>query len=289
MTLSLIISTLNEGPELVETLKSVVAGSLVPSETIVIDDGGTDDSCAALDSDFWREQRIVVHRAGREGIATARNIGARSAAGANLVFLDAHCRLDNQCLASLEAALALRPDAILAPAMCDIGAATYGCGARLIDPALRIKWLMPEDKPFSVVPIVPGGCMALRKATFDRLGGFGAFRELGQEDIEFSLRAWRLGVDLLAVPHARLAHKFRQYPPYPLNSASRGYNLARVALIHFDGARRADCLRSLVGTPRGCEVLVDAIASDWQEEKQALDARSAKSAVAYFDRFGDWR
>jgi hypothetical protein len=35
----------------------------------------------------------------------------------------------------------------------------------------------------------------------------------------------------------------------------------------------------------GCEVLVDAIASYWQE---ALDARSLRSADAYFDRFGDW-
>jgi glycosyltransferase involved in cell wall biosynthesis len=289
VTLSVIISTLNEGLELRETLKSVVAGSLVPGEIIVIDDGGTDDSCILLTSDFLRDYRVTMRHIERSGTAAARNEGARLATGANLVFLDAHCRVDDHCLALLDAALASQPDAIVAPAMGDFGTAVYGCGARLIDAALRIKWLMPEDKPFSTVPIAPGGCIALRKATFDRLGGFGAFRELGQEDVEFSLRAWRLGVDLLAVPDARLVHKFRQYPPYPLSSASRGYNLARVALIHFDGRRRADCLRSLVGTPRCGEVLVDAIASDWEEQKRALEARSVRSAEAFFDCFGDWR
>ena len=289
MTLSLIISSLNEGTELHETVKSVLASSLVPDEIIVVDDGSTDGICALLDSPFWRERCVSVHRIVRGGIAAARNFGAGLAKGGNLVFLDAHCRLENPCLALLDAALAARPAVILAPAMCDMGAAIYGCGARLIDPALRIKWLMPEDEPFTAVPIAPGGCFAMKKATFDRLGGFNVFRELGQEDVEFSLRAWRLGVDLLAMPRAQLVHKFRQYPPYPLSSASRGYNLARVALIHFDGARRADCLRSLVGTMRGCEVLVDAIASDWQEQKRALDARSVRSVEAYFDRFGDWR
>jgi glycosyltransferase involved in cell wall biosynthesis len=289
MTLSLIISTLNEGIELHETLESAVAGSLVPDEIIVVNDGGTDDSCTLLDSQFRRERHVSIHHTPRRGIAAARNIGAALAMGDNLVFVDAHCRLENACLAVLDEALTTQPNAIFAPAMRDMGASTYGCGARLIDPALRIKWLVLEHTPFTVVPIAPGGCIALKKVTFDWLGGFGAFRELGLEDIEFSLRAWRVGVDLLAVPDARLTHRFRQYPPYPLSSTSRGYNLALVALIHFDGARRADCLRSLVGTMRGCEVLVDAIASDWQEQKQALDARSVRSADAYFDRFGDWK
>jgi hypothetical protein len=83
------------------------------------------------------------------------------------------------------------------------------------------------------------------------------------EDVDFSLRAWRAGIDVLAVPAARLAHRFRPNPPYRLSSASRAYNLARVALLHFDGSRREECLRKIIGTPRAAEVLVDAIASDW--------------------------
>lgn len=124
---------------------------------------------------------------------------------------------------------------------------------------------------------------------FERLGGFGAFRELGLEDVDFSLRAWRAGIDVLAVPSARLEHRFRPYPPYRLSSASRAYNMVRVALVHFDGSRREECLRKVIGTPRAAEVLVEAFAGDWEAQRDAVEAASVRSAEAFFERFGDWR
>lgn len=87
----------------------------------------------------------------------------------------------------------------------------------------------------------------MTRATFDRLSGFGAFRELGQEDIDFSLQAWRTGIDVLAVPSARLAHRFRPNPPYRLSSLSRAYNVARIALVHsMVPVVRNACAESLV-------------------------------------------
>jgi glycosyltransferase involved in cell wall biosynthesis len=121
-TLSLIISSLDEGAELHETLRSVFAGSVVPVETIVVDDGGTDGSCAALERDEWRAQGVIVHRIERSGIAAARNVGGRLAKGPHLAFLDAHCRLEPDCLARLDAALIAQPDAILAPAVWTLAA-----------------------------------------------------------------------------------------------------------------------------------------------------------------------
>lgn len=289
--LSLIISTLDEGPELYETVLSVFAGSVVPAQTIIVDDGGTDDSCAILQQPEWCARGVVVHRIRRSGIAAARNAGAALTANPNLLFLDAHCRLEPDCLAQLSSFLEARPASVLAPAIRDIdGADDYGCGARLIDAALRIRWLRPSARDtLYPLPIVPGGCFALSRATFNRLRGFGTFRELGLEDVDFSLRAWCMGVDIVAVPTARLAHRFRPYPPYRLSSASRAYNVARVALIHFDSARREECLRTIIGTPRAAEVLVDAFASDWEDERDHLAANSARTMAVYFDRFGDWR
>jgi hypothetical protein len=232
-----------------------------------------------------------VHRIERSGIAAARNIGGRLASGAHLTFLDAHCRVDAQCFARLDSALTARPDAILAPAICDFGSTVYGCGAHLIDAQLRVRWLSPggADSVFRSVPIAPGGCLAVSREVFDRLNGFGAFRELGVEDVEFGLRAWRAGVDVLAVPSARLAHRFRPYPPYRFSSSSRGYNVARVALMHFDGSRREECLRTIIGTPRAAEVLIDAFMSDWEDGKNTIAAISSRSIEAFFDKFGDWR
>ncbi|MER5575664.1 glycosyltransferase family A protein, partial [Streptomyces massasporeus] len=130
-TVSLVVSTLDEGAELHATLESVYAGSLVPDETIVVDDGGTDGSCALLARADWRARGVVVRRIRRSGVAAARNAGARLARSTHLVFLDAHCRLDRNCLARLRAALDAGPDAVLAPTVRDSTGTAAGCGARL--------------------------------------------------------------------------------------------------------------------------------------------------------------
>ncbi|MFE5754585.1 glycosyltransferase family 2 protein [Streptomyces massasporeus] len=290
-TVSLVVSTLDEGAELPATLESVYAGSLVPVETIVVDDGGTDGSCALLARADWRARGVVVRRIRRSGVAAARNAGARLARGTHLVFLDAHCRLERDCLARLRAALDAGPDAVIAPTVRDFAGTAAGCGARLIDAHLRVRWLPPKPDgtvPYAV-PLAPGGCLAVRRATFHRLGGFGAFRELGLEDVDFSLRAWRAGLDVLAVPEAQLAHRFRPYPPYRLSGTSRAYNLARAALVHFGGSRREQCLRKVIGTPRAAEVLVEAFAGDWEAQRAYVEATSARPLEAYFETFGDWR
>jgi GT2 family glycosyltransferase len=288
--LSLIISSLDEGEELQQTLQSVFAGSVLPDEVIVVDDGGTDGSCQALEREEWRARSVRVHRIERLGIAGARNAGSRIATGDHLAFLDAHSRLEPQCLALLQAALAARPDVIAAPSICDYGSNLYGCGVRLIDAELRVRWIPPAiGNEATHLPIAPGGCLALSRVTFDRLGGFGAFRELGQEDVEFSLRAWRAGVDILAVPSAKLAHRFRPIPPYSFKWTSRGFNVARIALVHFDGHRREECLRKIIGTPRAAETLVDAFTSDWEDQRQAIASIAKRTIEGFFDKFGDWK
>jgi hypothetical protein len=118
---------------------------------------------------------------------------------------------------------------------------------------------------------------------------FGAFRELGLEDVEFGRRAWRAGVEILAAAHATLQHKFRPTPHYGLKSTSRAYNVARVALVHFTGRRREECPRKIVGTPRAAEILVDAFASDWEAERDSISAISSRPIEAFFETFGDWK
>ena len=287
--LSLVIPTLDEGLELHETLLSVFEGSATPHETIVVDDGGTDDSCAVLRQPQWRARGVVVHRIERSGVAAARNMGASLATKPYLVFLDAHCRVEPDWLARLQVSLHSQPAAIHAPAIRDLDNDAYGCGARLIDPALRYRWRPPlsPDRPYPL-PIAPGTCLALSRATFAQLNGFGKFRELGLEDVDFSLRAWRTGIDVLAVPTARLAHRFRPYPPYRLSSLSRGYNVARVALVHFEGNRRDQCLRTIIGTPRAADALVEALSSDWERQRDDLALFSVRTIDDYFDKFGDW-
>ena len=287
--LSLVISTLDEGEELHHTLRSVFSCSDPPEEVIVVNDGGRDDSCAALAREPWTALPIKVASIERRGIAGARNCGRMLATMPRLAFLDAHCRLEPGCVSLLRAALDQRPDAIAVPAIRDFGDDVFGCGAELVGPDLRTRWLQPSPQVGALltVPIAPGGCIAMEASLFDELGGFDEFRELGLEDVEFSLHAWRMGRDVVAVPRARLEHRFRATPHYDLRTTARGYNLARLALVHFEGARQERCLRTLIGFPRASEIIIEALASGWERRRDALRARCVRCSEDFFRRFGD--
>lgn len=287
--LSVVISTLDEGEELHETLRSVFSCAKPPEQVIVVNDGGRDGSCEALSEGEWRSLPIKVASIERRGIAGARNFGRSLASMPRLAFLDAHCRLEHEFFSALRAALDARPNAIAAAAMRDRGEHVFGCGAELIGPDLRIRWLRPSPEITGLrpVPIAPGGCLAVETRVFDALGGFDDLRELGLEDVEFSLHAWRMGFEVVAAPLARLEHRFRAVPHYDLRSSSRAYNLARVALVHFEGSRRDGCLRTLIGLPRASEVLIEALASDWERRRAVLGAQCVRSADEVFRILGD--
>jgi GT2 family glycosyltransferase len=284
---TVVIATLDDGDALSATVASILDGTIVPREIVVIDDGSRMPASVALEGMHVASRIRVVHSR-RQGVARARNLGASLSNGDRLVFLDGHCVVESGWLSSINEALDAHPDAMFAPAIRDMDDEVFGCGARLITPELRIRWLTSGLTGMAHVPMAPGGCLALARGTFERIGPFASYRQLGLEDVEFSLRAWRLGVDVRSVLGARLAHCFRDRPAYPLDPSSRGFNLACLALVHLPQARRAMCLRTIVGSPRASEVLVDAFCSGWEEERRALEAKSVRSVEEFFERFGDW-
>ena len=85
MRISIIIPAYNNGPELKECLQAVVPAAGDDVEIIVVDDGSTDESAAAVDAMGVR----VVRLPHNVGPAAARNEGAAAAEGEVLVFLDA--------------------------------------------------------------------------------------------------------------------------------------------------------------------------------------------------------
>jgi glycosyltransferase involved in cell wall biosynthesis len=284
---TVVIATLDDGDALSETVRSILQGSITPREIVIVDDGSRIAARIVVD-DMPAASRIRIVHSRRQGVARARNLGASLSQGERLVFLDGHCVVESGWLSSIDEALDAYPDGVFAPSIRDMDDEVFGCGARLISPELRIRWLTSDLTRTTQVPIAPGGCLALSKVTFERIGPFASYRQLGLEDVEFSLRAWRLGLDVLSVHGARLAHRFRDRPAYPLDPSSRGFNLACLALVHLPHARRAMCLRTIVGSPRASEVLVDAFCGSWEEERRALDARSVRNVEEFFERFGEW-
>jgi glycosyltransferase involved in cell wall biosynthesis len=85
MFVSVIIPTHDRSRLVVEAVRSVLAQRDCEPEVIVVDDGSTDDTGAALTP--WRSRIRYVFQPNR-GVSAARNLGAALARGPWLAFLD---------------------------------------------------------------------------------------------------------------------------------------------------------------------------------------------------------
>ncbi len=84
-TLSVIIVAYNYGKYLATCLESVYAQNIKDGEVLVVDDGSTDNTRSVLRS----FPGIKYLNQGHKGIASARNLGLKNAAGTYIAFLDA--------------------------------------------------------------------------------------------------------------------------------------------------------------------------------------------------------
>lgn len=84
-TVSVVIPSYNRKSLVVEAVASVFAQSFTGHEVIVVDDGSSDGTDVALQSFAGRVR--YFHKA-HGGVASARNLGIREAAGSLIAFLD---------------------------------------------------------------------------------------------------------------------------------------------------------------------------------------------------------
>ncbi|MGY8668083.1 glycosyltransferase [Bradyrhizobium sp. UFLA05-109] len=168
---SVIIPAKNAAAYIGEAIGSALAQSKSVGEVIVIDDGSSDDTVAIVRS--IRDSRLHPIANELPGVSAARNLGARTARGDWLLFLDADDRLRAGAVATLVAAAMAAPAAVL----------VYG-DYDLIDsdgrPIGRRGLLQGRSKPSGDVLarlargnfIVNGGITLVRTDAFRTAGGF---------------------------------------------------------------------------------------------------------------------
>lgn len=87
-TVSVVMAAKNYARFLPQAVESVIAQSFTDWELLVIDDGSTDATPAAV-RPFLADRRVRYHRSDRLGQPRAKNLGARLARGEYIAFLDA--------------------------------------------------------------------------------------------------------------------------------------------------------------------------------------------------------
>jgi Glycosyl transferase family 2 len=92
--LSVIVPAWNSETTIQAALASILDDDAVPLECVVVDDGSTDGTAAAVEAIAARDPRVVFIRSpGNEGVSEARNRALRVARGDWLAFVDADDRL----------------------------------------------------------------------------------------------------------------------------------------------------------------------------------------------------
>ena len=172
-------------------------------EVLVVDDGSPE----ALDSvvhPFWKELNLTLLRKFNGGPASARNLGAESARGRHLVFLDDDCRPAKKWLSLIAQALSKHPrDMIGGHTINRLSRNPYSIASQCMVDIIYEHFNSRE----SPIGFFTSNNLALNTDLFRQVGGFDArFTLAAAEDREICDRWLAAGYRLNYVSNAVLYH-----------------------------------------------------------------------------------
>lgn len=224
-------------------------------EIILVDDFSTRSELKRpLDtytSYYFGSKVKIIRTTKREGLIRARLLGAKSAAGDVLLFLDSHCEVTRGWLQPLVKAIKDDPTTVICPVIDVISDKNleYSVGDRYYFQVGGFTWSghftwidIPEDftkkHPTTAVesPTMAGGLFAMDRNYFWHLGSYDELMEIwGGENLEMSWRVWMCGGKLLIHPCSHVGHIFRDYHPYSFQGKdTHGLNTLRTVLVWMD-------------------------------------------------------
>lgn len=248
-SVSIVMVVYMTGQALEQSVACVLADPLV-DEFVIVDNGSTTGDAARLRSLAERDGRVTLLSGhGNIGFARGANMGARTARGEMLIFLNPDAFLQPGCIAELVREIEPRP------VPCIVGGRVLNAdrseqrGARRGDitpmtalvslsrlanrvPALRnyeVHWESdaPPEQP-AAVPTISGACFCMRREDFEAVDGFDEGYFLHVEDVDLCWRVRQQGGAVLFHPKAEVIHLGRTSQTSPLRvEFHKGVGLAR--------------------------------------------------------------
>jgi GT2 family glycosyltransferase len=282
---SVIVPTRSEGQALRRTINLLTQTLPERAEILVVDDNSTDGSTMYLHGN----RRVRVLTAPEPlGVAGARNLGAGAAQGDVLVFSDAHVAPHAGWLAALLQALDRPEVAAAGPTLSDLQTGTVKVHSlEFVDAALNVRWTCTTGAEPVPVPLLCGCFMAVRRDAFERAGAFdGCFNSYGAEDLEFSVRLWRLGYECVTVSAAEVRHRWKRHDLGSLDWQSFVANLIRLAHLHLSPENLAEFMGCLTGSQAFPQAYAHALAGDMLRRREELSSLCPYDDRWFLSRFG---
>ena len=210
MRASVVIATRNNPELVVDAVESILAGTVVPDELIVVDQSDPVSPGVSALAEAHPAVRVLASK--RVGLSSGRNDGIAASSGQALVFTDDDVLVDSRWLEHMLAALAGLGERGAVTGRVLAGEAEVAGGKALSlatspEPAV-FEGRMRRD-PLS------GNSFALLRSVFDACGAFderlgpGA-RYPSADDNDFGYRLLRNGYRIQYVPEAIVYHRARR-------------------------------------------------------------------------------
>lgn len=240
--LTIIITFLNEGAEVFNTLKSFTESVNCPFEIILINDGSTDEfDYRKIADDFGAH---YIEHCERKGPAVSRNEGVAICTTDYFLLLDAHMRVyqDNwleRIIEELEkeesvllccSTLTLDKNAVVNEKN-PIG---YGASINLLD--LSNHWIHRFDemnRDCLEIPSVLGASYACSKKYWMKLNGLNGLRTYGFEEQLISLKVWLSGGKCKVLKDVEFGHIFRDESIAPYEIPTTDYYLNQLLIVEL--------------------------------------------------------
>jgi len=248
-SVSVVMVVYMTGDALEQSISCVLSDPLV-DELVVVDNGSPTGDAAWMRSLSERDERVtLLSGQGNVGFARGANLGARTARGGMLVFLNPDAFLQPGCVAELVREIAQRPVPSIVGGRVLNADRSEQRGARRGDitpmtalvslsrisnrvPALRnleVHWESdaPPEQPASV-PTISGACFCMRREDFEAVDGFDEGYFLHVEDVDLCWRVRQQGGAVVFHPRAEVIHLGHTSRTSPLKvEFHKGVGLAR--------------------------------------------------------------
>jgi GT2 family glycosyltransferase len=257
---SVVMVVYQTGEALIKSIEHVLAEPLV-DEFVIIDNGSPAAEAERLRALGRTEARVVLQQGhGNVGFARGANMGAETARGEYIVFLNPDANLQDGCIEALVSAFEKQPvpTVVGARVMNTDGTEQRGGRRGEVTPVTTLlsfghltsvfKSLAKfeihrEDEALPEAPVpmptISGACFALRRADFELLGGFDEGYFLHVEDIDLCWRARQAGGQVLFQPAAEVIHLGHTSLEHPLKvEFHKGVGLSRYFIKRADTVQR---------------------------------------------------
>ena len=213
--ISVVVPTFRRPAVLQRTLAALLAveeGS-GPFEVIVVDDGSGDETPRVVEA--TADARLRFFTQPNRGVAAARNLGVRHAAGDLIVFIDDDIVVPPSFLRAHLETHRRFPGALIngrwdfEPELHEaLQSTAFGRFRLEVEDWVKDGiGMRPLDDGFLEPEAVTACNLSLSREAFDRVGGFSEdFPFAGAEDQEFSVRARRAGLRFVFDPRLRVWH-----------------------------------------------------------------------------------